>query len=511
MNNDSSMMQKRRIGGREVSDSEVERSIQFTYQLRDLFQKMIYSNNRCVTPTQELAYLAFAPSNIEVEFEPSSQDTMVQAQGELQIDHMEDSDMEVDDFNPMNLQDDDIIKIPIENCDENMDIDTLSVKEERKLDNDKKNSQQNGSPISTKVAKISTDQLENTLEIGRQQDVTECIGNVLYQLESASKPISLDEFNEQDDLIKQLFYGKTKQDIIPIRDSHGVRVKYERFLSLMVTISDHPRNIYDALDVYFMDEYLNLEEYGDVRKSLSITEFPTILQIQIQRVYYDRERFIPFKLIDPLPFPQTIYMDRYAETDNTELINKKKETNEMKQRLKELQLRQKELLSRNESGMSRKEAYSETVKFLESDVLTNCNIDIPELSVSKGELINGLENLSSKIDEELGKLYEEITHLQDKIDHQFDEFQSMEYTLFAVFIHRGEASYGHYWVYIKDLQNDGIWRKYNDETVSEIHENEVFNFLEGNTATPYFLVLVRKDHEKDIEPLKRIIEDEILD
>lgn len=520
MNNDSNMIQKRRIGGREVSDSEVERSIQFTYQLRDLFQKMIYSRSRCVTPSQELAYLAFAPSNVEVEFETSSPDTVVQESDEIQDGYVEGADMEVENFNSMDLQDNDIIKIPIKDSGENMSINTLPVKEDKKLannhdfedhQNDTKNSQDKGALISTKVAKISVDQLENTLEIGRQQDVTECIGNVLYQLESASEPVSLDEFNEQDDLIKQLFYGKTKQDIIPIKNSRGVRIKYERFLSLMVTISDHPRNIYDALDAYFMDEYLTLEEYGDVRRTLSITEFPTILQIQIQRVYYDRERFIPFKSIDPLPFPQTIYMDRYAETQDIKLINKRKETNEMKQRLKELQHRQKELLSRNEFGLSRKDAFSETVKFLKSDVLTDSNIDIPDLSICKEVLVNGLENLSNDINKELSDLYEEITQLQDKIDHQFDEFQSMAYTLFAVFIHRGEASYGHYWVYIKDLQNNGIWRKYNDETVSEIHEDEVFNFLEGNTATPYFLVLVKKDHEIDIEPLKRIIEDEILD
>ncbi|KAK5962745.1 ubiquitin-specific protease UBP2 PWA37_005191 [Arxiozyma heterogenica] len=520
MNNNSNIIKKRRIGGREVSDSEVERSIQFTYQLRDLFQKMIYSRNRCVTPTQELAYLAFAPSNVEVEFEMSSPDTIVQEDDGVQVDYVETTDMEVDQFNPIDLQNNDIMKVPIKNDDGNMNIDTSLVDEDRKSVNDhnfkgyknnEKNNRDKDPLISTKVAKISIDQLENTLEIGRQQDVTECIGNVLYQLESASEPVSLDEFHEQDDLIKQLFYGKTKQDIIPIKDSHGVRVKYERFLSLMVTISDHPRNIYDALDAYFMDEYLNLEEYGDVKRTLSITEFPTILQIQIQRVYYDRERFIPFKSIDPLPYPQTIYMDRYAETQDIKLVNRRKEANEMKQRLKELQFRQKELLSRNEVGLSRKDAYSETVKFLKSDVLENCDIDIPELSVCTEALVTELENVSNDINKELSELYESITQLQDKIDHQFDEFQSIAYTLFAVFIHRGEASYGHYWVYIKDLQNNGTWRKYNDETVSEIHEDEVFNFLEGNTATPYFLVLVKKDRENDIEPLKRIIEDEMLD
>lgn len=525
----------RRIGGRQVSATEVERSIQFTYQLRDLFQKMIYSNNRCVTPSQELAYLAFAPSNVEVEFETSSTKAVENNANTIDEDfnaeHVEESEMDIDDLkdeiketdDEFKKTDDNIVRIPIEEESEdvddenNMEIDTpplpAGCDEKRKIEDeeDTKSDTDNNFATSTKVAKISVDQLENTLEIGRQQDVTECIGNVLYQLESASKPLSLDESQEQDDLIKQLFYGKTKQDIIPVNDTDDVRVKYERFLSLMVTISDHPKNIYDALDAYFMDEYLKLEEYGDVRRTLSITEFPTILQVQIQRVYYDRERFMPFKSIEPLPFSQTIYMDRYADTENAELMKKKKGTAEMKQKLKELQARQKELLSRNEAGLSRKDSYMETVKFLKSDVLSNCDIELPESDVSPPDLIHGLEECVNDNNNELSKLYHDITQLQNKIDHQFDEFQDMAYSLFAVFIHRGEASYGHYWTYIKDFQNEGIWRKYNDETVSEIHEDEVFNFVEGNTATPYFLVLVKKDHEIDIEPLKRIIEAETLD
>ncbi|KAF4004730.1 Ubiquitin carboxyl-terminal hydrolase family protein [Saccharomyces cerevisiae] len=84
--------------------------------------------------------------------------------------------------------------------------------------------------------------------MGRQQDVTECIGNVLFQIESGSEPIRYDEDNEQYDLVKQLFYGTTKQSIVPL--SATVRTKVERFLSLLINIGDHPKDIYDAFDSY---------------------------------------------------------------------------------------------------------------------------------------------------------------------------------------------------------------------------------------------------------------------
>lgn len=130
---------------------------------------------------------------------------------------------------------------------------------------------------------------------------------------------------------------------------------------------------------------------------------------------------------------------------------------------------------------------------------TNISISEPDLLATK------LEESASKVADELSDLYVKITNLEENINHQFDDFTEHGYTLFAVFIHRGEASYGHYWVYIKDFVNS-IWRKYNDETVTEVPEEEVMNFTEGNTATPYFIVFVKKGHEKDIEPLKRMIE-----
>lgn len=281
-----------------------------------------------------------------------------------------------------------------------------------------------------------------------------------------------------------------------------VRTKVERFLSLLVNIGDHPKDIYDAFDSYFRDEYLTMAEYGDVKRTVAVTTFPTILQVQIQRVYYDRERFMPFKSIEPLPFKEVIYMDRYADTDNLTLLAKKEETEQLKQKSKDMKNRQRELLNRDGSGLTRKDAFLETIKLLESSIVENTVLNIED----KKNLIKTLKNKVTDIDNELMSLYSDINSLEDKISHQFDDFKEYGYSLFSVFIHRGEASYGHYWIYIKDRNQNGVWRKYNDETISEVPEEEVFNFNEGNTATPYFLVYVKQGQEADIEPLKRILE-----
>ncbi|SCW02303.1 LAFE_0F03466g1_1 [Lachancea fermentati] len=489
---------KRRIGGREVSEAEVERSVQFVYQLRDLFNDMVHTKERFVTPRKELAYLAFAPSSVEVEFEGTSTERISHPAAcskveiiDLTADNVAENDIVMTSSSPSHL-----VEVASDSTADN------KITEEK--DNDIiMTGTEESEPLltSTRVAKISTDQLENALEMGRQQDVTECIGNVLFQLESASDPIRLDSDGEQYDLIKELFYGKLKQDLVPIGNPSKVRSKMERFVSLLVNVGEQSKDVYDALDLYFKDDVLQLEEDGEVQRTVSITELPNILQIQIQRVYYDRERFMPFKSIEPLPFGNKIYMDRYMNSTDISLTAKKNETAKLKEQLQTLKNRKKQLLVKNESGMTYKGSLLETKKLLESEILEKNDILVED----KEKVIKGIDAVIMRIDNELATIYQELNLLEQKIAHQFDEFKNFGYTLFAVFIHRGEASYGHYWTYIKDHKKNGIWRKYNDESVTEAPESEVFNFTEGNTATPYFLVYIKEGHEDEVEPLKRIV------
>ncbi|CEP60649.1 ubiquitin-specific protease UBP2 LALA0_S01e15786g [Lachancea lanzarotensis] len=478
---------KRRIGGREVSDPEVERSVQFVYQLRDLFTSMVHSRSKFVTPTRELAYLAFAPSNIEVEFEETPPAKSLSDEGDVAV--IDVSNESSEDVNMIQLTPPESeVEVEEEPADGDILLEDLQTLEPM--------------ASSTRVANISPDQLENALEMGRQQDVTECIGNVLFQLESASEPTSLDEDGEQQDIIKNLFYGKLKQDLIPLNNTDKVRTKIERFVSLLISVVDHPKDVYDALDQYFKDDVLQLED-GHVKRSVAVERLPTVLQLQIQRVYYDREKLMPFKSIEPLPFKKTIYMDRYMDTQNPLLIKKKQESIALKEALQSLKERQRELLGKNGSGLNFKTSLLETKKFMQSDVLQQHDINVQK----KEESLKTVDSLILKIDNELAEIYQRINVIEQRMNDHFDDFREHEYSLFAVFIHRGEASYGHYWIYIRDWSRNGIWRKYNDETVTEAPESEVLNFTVGNTATPYFLVYVRKGQESVIEPLKRVVEE----
>jgi ubiquitin carboxyl-terminal hydrolase 25/28 len=74
----------------------------------------------------------------------------------------------------------------------------------------------------------------------------------------------------------------------------------------------------------------------------------------------------------------------------------------------------------------------------------------------------------------------------------FEGMREVAYRLHAVVCHAGStAAAGHYWVWIRDFENNN-WRKYNDTRVS-VHAPE-FVFEELNTkGEPYYLAYVRAD------------------
>ncbi|GME89809.1 unnamed protein product [[Candida] boidinii] len=556
--NASEAYSKRRIGGRVVSYKETERSYQFMYQLRDLFDKMIHSPDRCVTPTRELAYLAFSPSTDEVEFEseasqPKTSDShldddlstewmvvstnsiqenkdtqknefydLISVNSESERSILKDEVMGNDDSAETKESDDKedeevatgSSQIQSNDAMETIDLCTPEPNSKQKIqDIPEEKAKANQAPQKRMplTAKISPDQIENALEMGRQQDVTECIENVLFQMESALEPKEFENDNEQIDSIKQFFYGKTKQTLAPVDpqtkmelpDSSTVRTKIERFLSLLVNVGDHPKDIYDALDTYFTEDLMSLDD-GEVKRSLTITELPKILQIQIQRVQFDRERGIPFKSIEPLPFKEKLYMDRYMDTDDQTIISKRHEVFHWRHKIRELNNRKSLINHRDENGFTAREALMGTRDLLKSELLIESGVLVDS------NTIEVLQNQVEKIDEELKNINNEIQSLETKIYTQFDQFTKIGYSIFAIFIHRGQASYGHYWIYIKDPVRN-VYRKYNDEIVSEVTLEEVLNFQEGNTATPYYLVFVKEDLDEFINPLNRKIEKAVVE
>lgn len=440
----------KRIGGRQVSPFEVKRAQEFIHELALLFNDMIYSNQGYVTPRKNLAYLALVSASQEDEAEAEK---VVEVKEEAAGGEVVDTDKE-----------------------KSVDTDSTLVQ----------------SPVTEPNHEYKAERINETL-FGRQQDVTECIENVLFQLEAAVKGDAVDDDGEQDDLVKRLFYGQTKQVLQPVNtdDPAKRREKTERFLSLLVDVADGPRDLYDALDSYFGHDLVSLSD-GDVIRSLTIGKLPPMLQIQVQRVQFDRDLGRPFKSLAVLKFDEVIYMDRYIDTDDEEVNAKRMEVFKWREERRQLI---KELDAFNAKGEN-SGTLTENLKLTEQWLQT--------LNTDSSKVLNLVREEIATRTSRQEAVEAELASLDSQIQSQFAHMKQIGYKIHAVFIHRGEASFGHYWTYIRDHQG-GFFRKYNDEKITRVEDSEVMDFDDKNTATPYFLVFVREDLiDTMVEPLYRI-------
>jgi len=339
----------------------------------------------------------------------------------------------------------------------------------------------------------SKDQIsdDDLWRFGSQQDVTEVIGNVMFRLQCAIKPTSIDERSgEQIDIIRDTFYGS---NVVYSQKAQTLERKVEAFASLNVfPAPSGTRDIYEALDVFFDEQFVHIDNTL-VPQHSSVDKLPPILQIQIQRTQFDQVKQLASKNQNPVTFPETIYLDRYMDDDpKSPLMRRRRETWKWKSELRKLEARQESLKGKN-SEIAVPDALMESKRF----VVTLQEDGIDGIPVEPG-LADAIEERTTEIVEELEAISKEIDKLKHRLNEQFMDMHQYEYKLQTVFIHRGEAGGGHYWIYIYDFEND-IWRKYNDDHVDLVNDRkEIFEPHQIGGGTPYYLAYVRSQDKQDL-------------
>ena len=179
-------------------------------------------------------------------------------------------------------------------------------------------------------------------EYGAQQDVTEVIANVLFQLQCAIKAEAIDETGEQVDQVKGLFYGKSKSYITDRRGA--IRTKEEYMSDIKVDVASGPRDIYDALDGAFDVQDVEVGE-GTEPQYATISQLPPVLSILIQRAQFDPVKKTTFKSDNHLELKEIIYLDRYMDSNDDDLNERRQESWAWKRRLAILEKRRAQLIT----------------------------------------------------------------------------------------------------------------------------------------------------------------------
>ena len=349
---------------------------------------------------------------------------------------------------------------------------------------------------------ISESEEDGLWQFGTQQDVTEVMGNVINLLSCAIKPTGITEAGTQTDKVYDTFYGDSA--VYTLKPAK-LEKKIESWANLMVYPDDKgSRDIYEALDVNYDEQMV---EIGDrqIPQWTSITKLPPILQIQIQRTAWNRGTGAGSKNSNPVVFPETIYLDRYmdSEDSNSPLMKRRRQAWKWKAELRRLEGRQA-ALQITEAEISVPDALRETKNFistLQKEEIEGIDIepDLPDL----------LEARLQEVTEELERIDHQITTMKGKLIEQFTNMRQYEYKLQTVFIHRGEAGGGHYWIYLYDFEND-VWREYNDEHVTIVTDRKRILEHRGGSGvpTPYFLAYVRcADQEELVNALFREVKE----
>lgn len=287
------------------------------------------------------------------------------------------------------------------------------------------------------------------------------------------------------------------------------------FNAIIVDVANGSRDLYNALDAQF-DLHKVLVGTRKVPRFGTIEHLPPFLQVNVQRVGFDLTTKLPFKVENHLQLPEVLYMDRYVAGD-AQLLRRRRRAWEWKEKLRELEWHREVLTKTPIKDMKMPDVLDATYEFVsklesEKDAEDDDLMDVDPIAIDTS-LGEELQSRSKELADSLKEVETRISGLKTSIKDQFDGMEQHGYRLHALFIHRGSAGAGHYWIYIRDFKRN-VWIKYNDDHVDiETDMDNIFKEDPRNpSATPYFLVYVRQGMEdRLVESLCRRPLDSALD
>ncbi|CAE6429960.1 unnamed protein product [Rhizoctonia solani] len=503
---------KHRIGGRLVSRREVERSKKFVKLLSGLFMQMMCADDAAITPEIELAKLALVTSKDEED--DAAGQALTAEPGEIPseaasgpvVDTKPDEVMEsqpAEQASTAETQDTVMRSRPAspastikDDVDQEMKPPTPPAADDDKASDggdsmvvemgDDLPSAAEEPEVIPPLKKSTMVPDSGAMMFGKQHDVS----GKLCSCVVVDPPLTLctevfdnwvlDEAGSG--TIKKLFYGKLLQRLHPIIDPTSspttskrlatVHEKEDLFSHLLVNVSDEGFDLYDGLSGYFEDEV----EHGGRRSRMevSLLDLPPILQIQLQRVQFNRETMQAFKSNAYVKFGETILMDRFLANSDPEKKSQSKklelELAACRERLRALGQVDNNKLTASIDGAK---------KFLYTIKDEHVDIDDELLAHLKEEVIS--------IEDEIAEKRTRCQQLKEQLEAFWKDEREAEYHLASVFIHRGTSpSFGHYFFYSRHLPGKpDEWFKYNDSEVTAVPKDEVLADGTGSTANPY--------------------------
>ncbi|KZV90932.1 cysteine proteinase [Exidia glandulosa HHB12029] len=522
-------LKKHRVGGRLVTRKEVARSKKFVAHLANLFVDLQLREDPSITPALELAKLALVTSKDEEEDERAASPVVATAgasrrpgtnsSASTDATLVEDEVHLVSDTPSPNS----VLGKRLRRTKSAMDVDTDASKaEDAALERDgfvvipRAGSEPQVQPMDSSEDKTepfigpvgppplpprkkSKFDESGSMMFGKQHDVSECMDNCMFQIETALLKFDGDgsEDVQKTSVVKRLFYGKLRQRVTAL-EGGKVNEKEDLFMSLPVNVVDENIDLYDGLAGYF-DDIVEFEGKKS-RMEVTLVDLPPVLHIQLQRVQFNRDTLQPYKSHAYVKFGESLHMDRFLDSATPQL---REQSKAIHTQLMECRERLHTLTQGKHAPYTG--ALQHTLNFLKGQEAIELESDVDD------KLVAFLNSEQGVLEDETKTLRARIATLVEQREALWATVPASpqaDYELTSVFVHRGSGpSWGHYFFYSRNLPDKpDEWFKYNDSDVTIATRDEVLRDTTGDTANAYMLVYARKGADV-MHTIHRTVED----
>ncbi|XP_073842296.1 ubiquitin specific protease 47 isoform X2 [Musca autumnalis] len=309
----------------------------------------------------------------------------------------------------------------------------------------------------------------NSSEAWQQHDIQELCRVMFDALEHRFKN------TKQANLISNLYEGKMI-DYVKCLECNIEKSRADTFLDIPLPVKPFGSqvaygSIEEALNAFVQPETLDgnnqyfcekCNKKCDAHKGLKFKNFPYILTLHLKRFDFDYTTMNRIKLNDKVTFPQILNLNSFIES--VEAPTSSSETTPNSNGVDDC--------STTDSGsaMDMEDNWSSGVVTTASSITQN-ETDINEDDLDDGiDMHSNTENNRNRVNSD------------QNIKQHLGPFT---YELFAIMIHSGSASGGHYYAYIKEFDNNE-WFCFNDQTVSPITQEDIQKSFGGGIGKAYY-------------------------
>lgn len=330
---------------------------------------------------------------------------------------------------------------------------------------------------SNKLAVETTDLTKSfgwdSTEAWQQHDIQELCRVMFDALEQKFKN------TKQADLIKRLYEGNMI-DYVKCLECETEKSREDTFLDIPLPVRPFGGNaayesIEEALKAFVQPETLDgnnqyfcekCDKKCDAHKGLKFSKFPYILTLHLKRFDFDYQTLHRIKLNDKVTFPQQLNLNSFVGNNSMDQNAQAATVTHATATIKP-------------NDIASIGSVESAVKCDDSST-TDSVLDEEGLQYNQNHNYHEGQDDDEGIDMSVNGDCKSLMSNSTSIDSS-NASGPYTYDLFAIMIHSGSASGGHYYAYIKDFESNN-WYSFNDQTVSGITQEDISKSFGGSGA-----------------------------